>query len=135
MKEKGGKNLKLSKDLSIPRQGEIWLAELPKIKEFSKSFRPVLVISNNLQNEFDSLITIATLTTDDVENVKPFEVFVSNTKETGLDYPGKILVGYSFTIYKELRLIERLGVVSEETINKVKTALRISFDLGDIYNI
>jgi len=90
-----------------------------------------LIISNDLQNEFDNLITIATLTTDDVENVKPFEVYIENTPETGLDYPSKILVGYSFTIYRELRLIERLGMVSKEIITQVKTALRITFDLGD----
>jgi len=129
MNEKKQKNPKLIKELSIPRQGEIWLAELPKIKEFSKPFRPVLIISNNLQNEFDNLITIATLTTDDVENAKPFEVYIENTPKTGLDYPSKILVCYSFTIYKELRLIERLGIVSEEIMDKVKTALRITFDL------
>lgn len=81
MKKKKEKNPKLSKRLSIPRQGEIWLAELPKIKEFSKPFCPVLVISNNLQNEFDNLITTATLTTD-VEHVKPFEVFIENTPKT-----------------------------------------------------
>jgi mRNA-degrading endonuclease toxin of MazEF toxin-antitoxin module len=90
-----------------------------------------LIISNDLQNEFDNLITIATLTTDDVENVKPFEVYIENTPETGLDYPSKILVGYSFTIYRELRLIERLGMVSKEIIVQVKNALRITFDLGD----
>ena len=90
-----------------------------------------MIISNDLQNEFDNLITIATLTTDDVENVKPFEVYIENTPETGLDYPSKILVGYSFTIYRELRLIERLGMVSKEIITQVKTALRITFDLGD----
>ena len=131
MKEKKVKNLKLIKRLGIPYQGEIWLAELPKIKEFSKPFRPVLVVSNNLQNEFDNLITIATLTTDDVENVKPFEVFIKNTPETGLDHSSKILVGYSFAIYKELRLIERLGEVDEKIMIQVKKALKITFDLED----
>jgi len=119
---------KLSQELGIPHQGEIWLVEFPKIKEFSKPFRPALIISNNLQNEFDNLITVATLTTDDIENVKPFEVFIENNKDNGLDYPSKILAGYSFSIYKE-RLIERLGKVEEEIITKVKIALQITFDL------
>lgn len=119
---------KRGKILGIPKQGEIWLVEFPKIKEFSKPFRPALVISNNLQNEFDNLITVATLTTDDIENVKTFEVFIVNNKENGLDYPSKILVSYSFTIYKELRLIERLGTVDEKTMAQVKTALKITFD-------
>jgi len=119
---------KLAQGLGIPRQGEIWLVEFPKIKEFSKPFRPALVISNNLQNEFDNLITVITLTTEDIENVKPFEVFIENNKDNGLDYPSKILAGYSFSIYKE-RLIERLGKVEEEIITKVKIALQITFDL------
>jgi len=71
---------------------------------------------------------VATLTTDDIENIRPFEVFVENNKESGLDYPSKILAGYSFSIYKE-RLIELLGTVEEEIMTKVKTALKITFDL------
>jgi mRNA-degrading endonuclease toxin of MazEF toxin-antitoxin module len=110
MSEKKAKKFKPHKSLGIPQQGEIWLVEFPKIKEFAKPFRPAVVISNNLQNEFDKLITVATLTTEDIENIRPFEVFIQNTLQTGLDYPSKILTGYSFSIYKE-RLIERLGVV------------------------
>ena len=122
---------KLAQGLGIPQQGEISLVVFPKIKEFSKPFRPALIISNNLQNEFDNLITVITLTTDDIENVKPFEVFIKNNKDNGLDYPSKILAGYSFSIYKE-RLIERLGKVEEEIITKVKIALQITFDLKDL---
>ncbi|KLL04509.1 MAG: hypothetical protein MRERV_20c035 [Mycoplasmataceae bacterium RV_VA103A] len=112
----------------IPQQRQIWLVEFPKIKEFSKPFRPALVISNNLQNEFDKLVTVATLTTEDIDKVRPFEVFIKNTKTNGLERPSKILIGYSFSIYKE-RFIERLGIVDEETIRKVKVAIKITFDL------
>ena len=71
---------------------------------------------------------VITLTTDDIENIKPFEVFIENNKENGSDYPSKVLAGYSFSIYKE-RLIECLGKVEEEIITKVKIALQITFDL------
>jgi hypothetical protein len=71
------------------------------------------------------------LITDDFENIKPFEVYLENTLETGSDYPSKILVGYSFTVYKELHLIKRLGKVNKEIMSKVKTALKITFDLED----
>jgi len=128
MNKKKKKKSKSIKSLGIPKQGEIWLVEFPKIKEFSKPFRPALIISNNLQNEFDKLVTVATLTTDDIENVRPFEVFIKDNKENGLDYPSKILTGYSFSVYKE-RLIELLGTVEEEIMTKVKTALKITFDL------
>jgi mRNA-degrading endonuclease toxin of MazEF toxin-antitoxin module len=124
--------LKNSKSPSdFPQQGEIWLVKFPKIKEFSKPYRPAVVISNNFQNKFDKLITVATLTTESLENIRPFEVYVENTPETGLEKPSKILVSYSFTIHSKLRLIKRLGVVNEETKSKIKQALKITFDLED----
>jgi hypothetical protein len=36
-------------------------------------------------------------TTDDLENILPVEVFINNTKETGLAYPSKILCDSPFT--------------------------------------
>jgi len=75
---------------------------------------------------------VATLTADDIENISPFEVFVKNNKEKGLDYPSKILTGYSFSVYKE-RLIELLGTVEKEIMTEVKTALKITFDLNNQY--
>jgi len=55
-----------------PKREEIWLGKLNKIKEFSKDFRPVLIISNNLQNEFDNKIIIASITTEDLDIINPF---------------------------------------------------------------
>ncbi|RIA82826.1 plasmid maintenance toxin/Cell growth inhibitor [Glomus cerebriforme] len=115
----------------VPQQGEIWLVKFPKIKEFSKTYRPAVAISNNFQNKFDKLITVATLTTENLENIRPFEVFINNTPETGLEKPSKVIVSYSFTIYKQLRLIKKLGVVSEEIKQKIKQVLKITFDLED----
>ncbi|WNE39986.1 MAG: Endoribonuclease MazF9 [Mycoplasmataceae bacterium] len=120
---------RIKQSLFFPQQGEIWLVEFPKIKEFSKPFRPALIISNNLQNEFDKLVNIVNFTTEEIDKIRPFEVFIKNYKETGLDHPSKILAGYSFSLYKE-RLIERLGRISDGEIKKVKEALKITFDLN-----
>jgi hypothetical protein len=62
------------------------------------------------------------MTTDDLENIKLFEVFIQNTPETGLDEPSKIVLNHPFTIFKELRLEKRLGVASREIMEKVKIA-------------
>jgi len=72
------------------------------------------------------------LTTNDIENIEPFEVFVKNTLETGLDKPSKISCNYLHTINKKLRLVDkrRLGVVSSEIMAKVKKALKITLNLG-----
>ena len=50
---------------NFPRKGEIWLLKNPKrIKEIGKDYRPVLIISNDEQNEYDDKIVVAPLTTD-----------------------------------------------------------------------
>jgi hypothetical protein len=67
---------------------------------------------------------VVPITTDDVENVGPFEVFIRNTSETGLDEPSKVQFIYPMTIDKELRLVDkkRLGIASREVMEKAKSS-------------
>src|SRR5437773_1094924 len=111
----------MSKNLSFPRRGEIWLAEFPPAKESRKPIRPVLIISDNIQNECDQWIVVVPITTEDIDNIEPFEVFVKNTSETGLDYPSKIQFIYPFTVDRE-RLKKCLGKASRKVIEQSKQA-------------
>src|SRR5436190_19578560 len=115
----------------FPKEGEIWLVKFDKLKEFSKPYRPCLVVSNDAQNQFDKNIVVVGLTTDEIEQVRTFEIFIKNTPETGLDEPSKICCNYLHTINKELRLVDkqRLGVASPEIVEKVKRALEITLNL------
>ena len=119
-------------DELFPVEGEIWLVKFEKLKEFSKPYRPCLVVSNNTQNKFDEKIVVVPITTNDIENIEVFEVFINNILNTGLDKPSKVLCNYPHTIYKKLRLVDqqRLGVVNTEIMEKVKTALKITLNLG-----
>ena len=119
------------KNKVFPQEGDIWIIKFNKLKEFSKPYRPCLVVSNDAQNEFDENIVVVGLTTDDIENIEPFEVFVKNTLETGLDEPSKICCNYIHTVNKKLRLVDkrRLGVVSPEIMEKVKKALQTTLNL------
>lgn len=125
-------NKKLSNESSkakkIPKRGEIWLIKCDKIKEFSKDYRPGLIISDNIQNEFDNFAVVAMMTTDDLENIQLFEVYIKNTPETGLDEPSKIVLNHPFTVFKELRLEKRLGAANRKIMEKVKVAWKIAFD-------
>jgi len=109
------------------------MVKFEKLKEFSKPYRPCAVVSNNFQNEFDKNIVVAGLSTEDIENIEPFEVFIENIPETGLDKPSKICCNYLHTINKKLRLIDkkRIGVVSPEVMKKVKKALKMTLNLGE----
>src|SRR5436190_14619899 len=121
---KKGERQKPSQIQSIPRRGEIWLVRFKKAKETPKTFRPCLVISSDIQNEFNDLIAVIPITTDNVESVETFEVFIKNTPETGLDHPSKIQFIYPMTIDKELRLVDkqRLGIANKEIMEKAKQA-------------
>ena len=111
----------------VPKLGEIWLIKCDKIKEFSKDYRPALIISNDLQNEYGDYAVVAMMTTDDLENIQLFEVFIKNTPETGLDEPSKIVLNHPFTVFKELRLEKCLGIASKEVMEKVKVAWKVAF--------
>jgi mRNA interferase MazF len=112
----------MNKKQSIaPKRKEIWLVEFPLAKENRKRRRPCLVISNDIQNEYGKWIVVAGMTTKNIEIVEPFEIFIKNTPETGLDEPSKLKLNYPRTIDKE-RLKKRLGSISKEIMEKAKKA-------------
>jgi len=104
-----------------------------RLKEFSKPYRPCLVVSNDTQNQFDKNIVIVGLTTDEMDRIRTFEVFIENTEETGLNEPSKICCNYLHTINKKLRLVDkqRLGVANLEVMEEVKKALKMVLNLGE----
>ena len=123
----------MEKTSKVPKRGEIWLVKFKKSKETPKTFRPCLVISDNIQNKFNDLIAVVPITTEDVESIGPFEVFIKNTPETGLNHPSKVQFIYPMTIDKELRLVDKqcLGVVGEAVMEKSKSAWKIAFNIEE----
>jgi len=117
----------------FPLEGDIWIVKFDKLKEFSKPFRPCIVVSNNTQNKFDNKIIVVPTTTGEVERIRIFEVFIENTSESGLEKPSKVLCNYPHTVYKKLRLAgtKKIGVASPEIMAKVKKALKITLNLGN----
>ncbi|MCE8164135.1 MAG: type II toxin-antitoxin system PemK/MazF family toxin [Candidatus Moeniiplasma glomeromycotorum] len=116
----------------FPQRGQIWLVDFNRKneKEINK-IRPTLVVSNNIQNELDEQIIMAPLTSDEIKEVADYEVFIKNTKETGLDKPSKVLLQRVRAVEKELRLINYLGEVDKETMKEVEKALKTVLDLED----
>ncbi|MCE8163936.1 MAG: type II toxin-antitoxin system PemK/MazF family toxin [Candidatus Moeniiplasma glomeromycotorum] len=115
----------------FPLEGDIWIVKFDKLKEFSKPFRPCLIVSNNTQNEFDDKIVVVPITTDEIEKIRKFEVFIENYLKTGLKEPSKICCNYLHTVNKNLRLVDkkRVGAVSSQIMEKVKKVLKITLNL------
>jgi len=63
----------------IPQQGEIWLADFNRKKTNEQSkIRPVLILSNNWQNQTSRYVVVAPLTSDEekLKYVASFEVLI-----------------------------------------------------------
>jgi mRNA-degrading endonuclease toxin of MazEF toxin-antitoxin module len=114
----------------IPKQGEVWLADFNRKKEKENSkIRPVLILSNNWQNQYNKYTVIAPLTSEEEElkNVATFEVLIETNEKNGLDRKSKILFHRLRAIDKELRLIERKGQIDSKVWSQSWKALWVVF--------
>jgi len=113
--------------MSIKR-GDIYLAVLDPVvgKEIAKT-RPVVVISNDKNNEFSGTVTILPITSKKLEKVYPFEVFLD--KGTGnLPKDSKVKADQIRTLDKS-RLHTFLGKIMKEEMDKIDNAIKIHLAL------
>ena len=133
----------MSKNIKqIPKRGEIWLIDYnykPKkgkareleIESYIKKIRPSLVVSNDLQNEYDEEIIAVPLSSQELEKIRPHELFIKKNKENGLDEDSKILFNRLRNIEKDTRLGDYIGVVDKEIMKEVQEKLKLVLDLED----
>jgi len=108
----------------FPQRGEIYQIDFKKIgkgKEIAKK-RPALIISNDLQNQYDDYLIVAPLTSCNVAKIRLFELLV---KVKGLTKPSKILLNQIRSIDKEIRVVEYLGKVSDQILKEVESKLKL----------
>jgi mRNA interferase MazF len=108
-------------------KGEIYLAELsPTIgSEISKK-RPVLVVSNDINNQFADTISIVPITSTTAK-VYPFEVFLPKG-EGNLINDSKAKCNQIRTIDKQ-RIQKKFGTISNQKLKDVEKALLIHLDI------
>jgi mRNA interferase MazF len=110
------------------KRGDIWLANLdPVIGSEQGKTRPVVIIQNDIANEYSPVVIVAAITTAADLKTYPAEVRVA-APEGGLRKDSVILLNQIRTIDKR-RLIERWGQLTPQTMEKVNEALRISLGL------
>jgi len=110
------------------KRGSVWLADLdPVIGSEEGKTRPVLVVQNDVANQYSPVVIVAAIPTSIGPKEYPTEVLV-NAPEGGLRRDSVILLNQIRTIDKR-RLIERWGDLGEETMKRVDRALEISLGL------
>lgn len=120
----------------FPHYGEIYLVYFnPKRGKEVGKLRPALVISNNIQNEYDHHIIVAPISDEDWENlaeIQHFEILIKVNADNGLKKDSKILLNRVRAIDKKLRLRDYCGVASEEVMEKVNKGLELVLNMKKI---
>ena len=79
---------------------------------------------------FDEEIIVVPLSSQELEIIRPHEIFIKQDKKNGLDGNSKILFNRLRNIEKDTRLGDyRIGVVSEEIMEEAAIKLKLVLDL------
>jgi mRNA interferase MazF len=89
---------------------------------------PALVVSNNISNEYSSVVTIIPLSFGGLDKIYDFETFLPGGK-TGIARDAKISSHIIITIDKTRVLGERIGFVNKSLMEQVEKALRLQLAL------
>jgi len=113
--------------MSIKR-GETYLAALDPVigKEIAKT-RPVVVVSNDINNEYSGTVTVFPITSASMGKVYPFEVFLP--KGSGrLPKDSKVKADQIRTLDKR-RLVKRIGKLEHTLMEAIESAIKIHLGL------
>ncbi len=103
------------------KQCEIWYAGLSPVKgSEQKGYRPVVIISGNVVNEYLKIVIACPLTTK-IKNYKG-NIVLEPDEKNGLSEKSEILTFHIRSISKE-RLIKKIGKISETQLNGLKKGL------------
>ena len=117
----------------FPHYGEIyWVYFNPRKGREVGKLRPAVVVSNDIQNEYDHHIIVAPLSDEDWEvlaEIQHFEVLIRANATNGLKKDSKILLNRVRAIDKKLRLRDYCGVSSEEIMEQVNKGLELVLNI------
>ncbi len=116
----------------IIRRGDIYYADLsPVIGSEQGGLRPVLIIQNDVGNRYSPTVIAAAITSKTGKTKLPTHIDVRHGDELqplGLARDSVILLEQVRTIDKQ-RLKERMGHLDESTMERVNSAISVSFGL------
>ncbi len=112
------------------RRGDIFFAQLnPVIGSEQGGTRPVLVIQNDIGNQYSPTTIVAAITSQIQKAKLPTHVEISADKN-GLDRDSVLLLEQIRTIDKS-RLKQRVAFLEEDFMRKVDEAIEVSLGLTD----
>lgn len=121
--------LRENKIMSVKR-GEIYYADLsPVVGSEQGGVRPVLIVQNDVGNKHSPTVIAAAITSQHDKAHMPTHIEVRADSSCGLAKDSIVLLEQIRTIDKK-RLRDKMGELDLNSMNKVDTALSISFGLN-----
>ena len=115
-------------DTSVKR-GEIYYADLsPVVGSEQGGVRPVLIIQNDTGNRYSPTIIAAAITSQTGKARLPTHIELPVQQDCGLTKDSVVLLEQVRTLDKR-RLRERMGRVDDQVMEKIDTAIAVSFGL------
>ena len=112
------------------KRGDIYYADLsPVVGSEQGGLRPVLIVQNDIGNKYSPTVIAAAITSRMSKTHLPTHIDVYAEK-VGLQKDSVILLEQIRTIDKR-RLKEKMGHLDTVMMDRVNTAIAISFGLGD----
>ncbi|MDS1029210.1 type II toxin-antitoxin system PemK/MazF family toxin [Bacillota bacterium LX-D] len=113
------------------RRGDIFFAQLnPVIGSEQGGVRPVLIIQNDIGNQYSPTTIVVAITSQIFKSKLPTHVEISAEK-SGLEKDSVILTEQVRTIDKS-RLKQKVTFLDDEIMEKVNKALEVSLGLTEI---
>ncbi len=111
------------------KRGDISLVNLePVVGSEQGRIRPVLIIQNDISNEYSPTTIVAPITSKVYEKEYPTNVFIAK-QDSGLDKDSTILLNQIRTIDKS-RIRKRLSSLNSLIMERVNLAIKISLGLN-----
>ena len=111
----------------VPRRMDVWYADLPLHNDscVQGGNRPVIVISNDICNEVNTVITVVPMTRQMKRLSLPTHVVVASP-----DGGESVVLAEQVMTIDKTRLDNRLGFVSAEDMRKIEVALMEQIGMG-----
>ena len=111
------------------KRGEIYYADLsPVVGSEQGGIRPVLIVQNDVGNRHSPTVIAAAITSQKDKSKLPTHIELS-ARGCGLAKDSVVLLEQVRTIDKK-RLKERMGELDPDSMDRVDSALSVSFGLG-----
>jgi mRNA interferase MazF len=113
------------------KRGDIYYADLsPVVGSEQGGVRPVLIVQNDVGNKFSPTVIAAAITSQTGKTRMPTHIDLA-CERYGLSRDSVVLLEQIRTLDKR-RLKDKIGHVDEVTMQRINTAINISFGLSEL---